>query len=428
MRVPDEVERMVGARQRSLEIAQDGVYGVEPRQLDAGFPAVDDFAIVDRTGFRIGREAGLAIGDHRQGQNQEAVNEVGQGYLGEGQRREAGERRLAALCGLRCSDKGHLVLGASSGLSTRALASEIRVVDLDQLGELAPLPPKPHDLHGLVLDEKGGLVANPQVGHELQGRQLVLRLDKQVHDQEAGRQRQLGGLEHRPALERALVPMDAAVPVAPTSLLRYVDSREQLRSVLPLFLGILLSLFSLHCRAGDLRPYLGLQGGVVSGSLDISYGNSNATFTSDHPHAWGGGFAGIEYRFGTSFALAAEADFSAGSIKIAEGRLGAASADAKIQRIWTISFLPSVYLDDHWRLFLRAGAGRLNGVGKASDGLGTTVSADGGFSAVKVGLGIQRDFDSGVFVRAEYFYLATKREDFVKPAASGLQISVGYAF
>ena len=198
--------------------------------------------------------------------------------------------------------------------------------------------------------------------------------------------------------------------------------------VVLVLLGVLCSIAPFECGAGDLRPYLGAQGAVVSGSLDISNGNSNATFTSDHPRAWGGAFAGIEYRFGTSFALAVEADFSAGSIKIAEGRFGAASANAKIERVWTISFLPSVYLDDHWRLFLRAGAGRLNGTGTASDGLGTTVSTDRGFSAAKVGLGLQRDFDAGLFVRAEYFYLVTKREDFVRPAASGLQISVGYAF
>ena len=215
MGILGEIERVISAGDRGLEIAQDGVHGPELLERGAGLAATGDFAVMDGTSALRGAEAAQAIGDHRQGQDEGTVEEVRYRFLGEGQRGEAGQHRLAALGGLHRRDEGDLVLRSSSGLAPGALAPEVGIVDLDPAGELAAPLPQAHHFHELVLHQQRALVANPEVALQFQGREVVLGLGEQVHGQEPARERQLGGLEHRAADEAALVAMPAALPVAP---------------------------------------------------------------------------------------------------------------------------------------------------------------------------------------------------------------------
>ena len=185
MRILGEIERVVGAAHRGLEIAQDGVHGPELLELDAGLAPAGDFAVVDGASALSSGEAALAIGDHGQGQHQRPVDEVRHGLVGAGQRGKSGQRRLTLLGGVHRNDEGNLVLGSASALATGTLAPEIGVVDLDPAGESAGLLPHPHHLHHLVLHEQRALVANPEMAHQFQGREVVscaFQLDEYTTD------------------------------------------------------------------------------------------------------------------------------------------------------------------------------------------------------------------------------------------------------
>ena len=135
--------------------------------------------------------------------------------MGERLLTQAHELRLAVGRGLDRGDERHLVLRAPSGLAARALPAQVGVVDLHPAVELAAVLAHAHDLHELVLDEPGGLVANPQVAHELERSHVVLGLGEQVHGQEPPEQPQLGRLEDRPADDAALVAAGGALEVQP---------------------------------------------------------------------------------------------------------------------------------------------------------------------------------------------------------------------
>jgi hypothetical protein len=128
---------------------------------------------------------------------------------------QAYELGLAVGGGLHRGDERHLVLRAAPGLAARALAAEVGVVDLHPPVELAIVLTHAHDLHELVLHEPGGLVANPQVAHQLERRDVVLGLGQQVHGHEPARQPQLGRLEDRATDDAALVAAGGALEVQP---------------------------------------------------------------------------------------------------------------------------------------------------------------------------------------------------------------------
>lgn len=111
--------------------------------------------------------------------------------------------RLALGGRLYRGDERHLVLRSPPGLTARALAAQVGVIDLHPAVELASVFTNAHDLHKLVLDEPGGLVANAQVAHEFEGGDFVLGLGQQVHGREPARKSQIGRLVDRAADEAA---------------------------------------------------------------------------------------------------------------------------------------------------------------------------------------------------------------------------------
>ena len=77
-------------------------------------------------------------------------------------------------------------------LFPQCVPAEVGVVDFHPAVELAALLAQAHGLHDFVFDEPGRVVAHPELAHQLQRRDVVLRLGEQLHGQEPARQRQLG--------------------------------------------------------------------------------------------------------------------------------------------------------------------------------------------------------------------------------------------
>ena len=215
MGVLGEVEGVIRAAQGALEVAQKGVDRLELGQPRTGLAAAGDDALMLGAHDLHATEAPQAVGDHGGRRRDRAGGEHRHGLGGKGLLAQASELRLAVGRGLHCGHKRHLVLRAAPGLAARALAAQVGVVDLDPAVELAVLLAHPHDLHQLVLDEPGGLVANAQVAHQLQRGDVVLGLCEQVHGQEPARQRQLGGPKDRAAGDAALVATGRALKVQP---------------------------------------------------------------------------------------------------------------------------------------------------------------------------------------------------------------------
>ncbi|EWS52458.1 hypothetical protein X551_04758 [Methylibium sp. T29] len=215
MGVLGEVEGVVSTAERALEVAQEGVDRLELRQLGAGLAAAGDHALVLGPDDLHGAEAPQAVGDDGGRGRDRACGEHRHLLVRERLLAQAHELRLAVGRGLHRGDERHLVLRASPGLAARALAAQVGVVNLHSALELAGVLAHAHDLHELVLDQPGGLVANAQVAHQLERGDVVLGLGQQVHGQEPARQPQLGGLEDRPADDAALVAARGALKVQP---------------------------------------------------------------------------------------------------------------------------------------------------------------------------------------------------------------------
>ena len=115
--------------------------------------------------------------------------------------------------------EGNLVLRTTSDLAARALAAEVRVIDLNFAFEEIAIFPIGHGLHQLVLHQPRRRVTHSQLAPERQCRQSRLGLADQVDRQKPGCQRQFGSLEKRTGNQRCLVPTrnalkDLAYPVA----------------------------------------------------------------------------------------------------------------------------------------------------------------------------------------------------------------------
>lgn len=213
MGILGEIESMVGSGKRRLQIAQKGVDRAKLRQLHAGRAAAGDGAIVNRAGFRDSTKAPQSIGNDLGRRAQRFLRPLGNCVPGKFQLGQANEQRMAGFSGLYRGNERHLVLRAPSTLAISQFAPQVSIVDLDATIELARFFSQRHDLHQFVFQQPGGLVAHPQVALEFQRRYAVFRLTQQMHAQKPARQRQLRGLEYRPANCGGLLPAYRTLPV-----------------------------------------------------------------------------------------------------------------------------------------------------------------------------------------------------------------------
>ena len=193
--------------------------GLELRQLHAGLASTGDVALMLGPDDGGGAEAPQPVGDDGGRRGNVAGGKDGNLDLGMGLLTQARQHRMPTGRGLHRCDEGHLVLRAAAGLAAREFAAEVGVVNLHAPAEFAVILAQTHRLHDLVLHQPGAAVADSELAHELQRRNVVLGLGQQLHGQEPARQRQLAGLEDRAADQAALVGAGAALPVAQSAAL-----------------------------------------------------------------------------------------------------------------------------------------------------------------------------------------------------------------
>ena len=213
MGVLGEIERMVGSGERRLQIAQEGIDRAKLLQLHAGRTAAGDGALVSGSRFCDGSEAPQSIGNDINRRAQRFFRPLDNRVFGKFQLGQANKQRMAGFSGLHRSDEGYLVLRTPAALAAGQLPTQISVVDLNATVELARFFPHRHDLHQLVFQQPGGLVAHPQVTFEFQRRYAVLRLTQQMHTQKPVCQWQLRGVENRPADCSGLFSAHRTLPV-----------------------------------------------------------------------------------------------------------------------------------------------------------------------------------------------------------------------
>lgn len=105
-----------------------------------------------------------------------------------------------------------LVFGAASRLAAGVFATEIGVVDLNQIAELTFSVALSHGLHELVLESPRGAVADAQVTHQFQSGDVGLALGQQVQSKEPECQRQLAVVEHGTGAQAGLTAAGATLP------------------------------------------------------------------------------------------------------------------------------------------------------------------------------------------------------------------------
>jgi hypothetical protein len=206
-----EFQRLVGAGQHGLEVAQHRVDPLELGQITR-LERPHYLGRVNATGLGDRGKAGQPVTEHRR-----IGQQAGLGPLGNGLECESADQielhahRLARGIERHRRHERHLVLRASARLAFRALTTEVGVVQLHRATQLAGRFLLGHRVVDLVVQQPGRGVAHPQIALEGQRRDAGLGLADQVHGQEPSRQRQLGVLHERSGGQRSLVPTGAAL-------------------------------------------------------------------------------------------------------------------------------------------------------------------------------------------------------------------------
>ena len=124
--------RMAGAAQRTLDIAENGVPPTKLRALDAGFPASRHNPVMSATRRGDAMEAGQTIGHHRSAGAQVPVCPGGDFAGAEPfDDRELQAQRVSVLVGLDGGHERGLGRRPSPALAAASLAAETGIVELD---------------------------------------------------------------------------------------------------------------------------------------------------------------------------------------------------------------------------------------------------------------------------------------------------------
>ena len=191
-----KAEAVVAATQACLEVAQ---HRVDPLQLRyiLGFASCHDSAFVGAACLSHGTEAGQAIRIDGAASSQAFSGPICNSFeLEAGYWVELEAQRVAILSEGDRSDKGHLVLGATSYLATNALTTQIGIVNLDFARERVVCFTLSHSLHQFVVYQPSRWIAHTQLAFESQRRQAGLGLADKINGQKPCRQRQFGRLKN----------------------------------------------------------------------------------------------------------------------------------------------------------------------------------------------------------------------------------------
>ena len=89
--------------------------------------------------------------------------------------------------------------------------------------------------------------------------------------------------------------------------------------------------------------------------------------------------------------------------------------------------LPGLHVTEATKVYGRLGAGQVKAEGSALVN-GATYTDSKTFTAVKVGAGITHDLGASVFVRAEYAFHRTEREDSLRMQYTTFGLGAGMRF
>ena len=100
---------------------------------------------------------------------------------------------------------------APAAFAASPFPAPVGVIDLDGPVQRAVVVPFLHDLEDLVLQQPRGVVGDPQLALQFQGRHGVLALGQEIDLQEPDGERQLGAGEEGAGSQRGLVPTVVAL-------------------------------------------------------------------------------------------------------------------------------------------------------------------------------------------------------------------------
>ena len=208
-----ELEVTMSAGDGRFQVAEVDIDPLKAVVLGAGTSTTRNDGLVDARLLGCG-EARKTIGDDGHRAREVLGAEVGYVLEPVGYLRQADAVRLVVHAhGLRRDDERNLVLRATTWLAADAFAAQEGVVHLDATVELPVGLSILHRQHQLVLDRPCCGVGHPELSHEIEPRDAVLGLAKQVHSQEPDVQWQLGVLQDGTRDQAAVVLTGHAYPV-----------------------------------------------------------------------------------------------------------------------------------------------------------------------------------------------------------------------
>ena len=194
-----------------LEIAEDGVDPLEAGQVTQ-LEAADHHRKVKATSIGHSTEAAQPIAVHTGAGCQIGLGPLADRFRGKSSDHiELDVHRMPMIIDRDSSDKGSLVLGAATGLSTCALTAEVGVIELHGATELLGSVLRGHGPVDLLMQQPGSGIAHAKLTLERQGRQAGLGLTDEVDGQEPGRQWQLGVRHETAGSQRGLMPTSIAL-------------------------------------------------------------------------------------------------------------------------------------------------------------------------------------------------------------------------
>ena len=200
-----KIERMIGPTQSGFQVAQQGINPAKAGHIGAAARGANHLGLMVAARGRDAGKTRQTIRDH--------ATLWRQMLLGPG----ADRLRAKALDPIkthahrttrgidldRCNE-GYLIFRALPALSA-PLTAQVGIVGDHSPAQNAVGFAFPHDLHQFVLDQPGGAVTHSQLALQFDARDVVFRLDHQIHGLKPAHQRQFRGMKDRAGFECALV-------------------------------------------------------------------------------------------------------------------------------------------------------------------------------------------------------------------------------
>ncbi len=213
MNIERKLERVIGAVERSLDVAQHRIKPVHVARLGscAAAGTLDDRMRV--TGLNDGAKRAQSVAVYLSVGVQMLQRPVRQRLQREARYgRHYRLPRMSLIGELHGHHERDLVLRPAPGFAAVTLAAKVRIVEGHDTVEPASRLTFDHALHDLVLDAPCRAVAHAQMPHQLQRGHVGLALRQQIQRQEPARQRQLGAGKQRVGDQAGLMPAGRALP------------------------------------------------------------------------------------------------------------------------------------------------------------------------------------------------------------------------